>query len=153
MPPQYYTEIDRKFPVLYLWYSLVETEWTRYGRANVILDNLIAQKKAVPMIVVMPNNIVGLTPRLEREAVIEKELVADIIPFVEKNYRALSDRNNRAIAGLSAGGATAFTVGMRQLDKFGSVAEFSTGVFGGLPPHSERRIRALRSREDRARHV
>jgi enterochelin esterase family protein len=144
VPPQYYTEINRKFPVLYLWsggrQEHAESEWTSSGRANVMLDNLIAQHRAVPMIIVMPNNDAeialeaGDMTSLGRAAVIEKELLADIIAFVEKNYRTLNDRNSRAMAGLSWGAGTTFIVGMRHLDMFGYLGEFGTGVFGGSPP-------------------
>lgn len=139
VPPQYYTEASRKFPVLYLWHGGggVESDWARDGRTAIILDNLIAEKKAVPMIVVMPNNNV-LIPSpggpFGTSAVLEKETLTDIIPFVETHYRVLADRNNRAIAGLSAGGGTTFNVGMRRLDMFGWLGEFSSGIFGGTAP-------------------
>jgi enterochelin esterase family protein len=143
VPPQYYSEVSRKFPVLYLWHGGQtdnESVWTTGGRANVILDNLIAQKKAVPMIVVMPNvnaeilHDVGDHTSLGSSAVLEKELLTDIIPFLEKNYRTLNDRDNRAIAGLSWGGGTSFNVGLRHTEMFGYVGEFSAGVFGGPEP-------------------
>jgi enterochelin esterase-like enzyme len=136
VPPQYNTEPNRKFPVLYLWHADgSESDWISKGRTNVILDNLIAQKRAAPMIVVMPNNrVAGDTTSLGSSAVLGKELQADIIPLVEKNYRALSDRNNRAMAGLSFGGGTTFNVGMNRLDIFGYLGVFSAGVFGGSTP-------------------
>jgi len=143
VPPQYYSEVNRKFPVLYLWHggqTEDETVWTRNGRTNIILDNLIAQKKAVPMIIVMPNvnaeilHKIGDHTSLGSSAVLEKELLADIIPFMEKNYRTLNDRNNRAMAGLSWGGGTTFNVGLRRLELFGYLGEFSAGVFGGPEP-------------------
>ncbi len=136
VPPQYYTEASRKFPVLYLWHGAggVESDWSRDGRTAIILDNLIAEKKAVPMIIVMPNNNV-LAPvaggAFGSSGVLEKELLNDIIPFVEKNYRVLANRNNRAIAGLSAGGGTTMNVGMRHLELFAWLGEFSSGIFGG----------------------
>ncbi len=136
VPPQYYAEPTRKFPVLYLWHGGggVESDWTRDGRTAIIMDNLIAEKKAVPMIVVMPNNNV-LVPnpggQFGTSAVLEKETLNDISPFVEKQYRTLTDRYSRAIAGLSAGGGTTFNVGMRRLELFGWLGEFSSGIFGG----------------------
>ena len=67
---------------------------------------------------------------------IEKKLLADIIPFVEKNYRTMANRENRAIAGLSAGGGTSINVGLKSLDTFAYVAEFSSGMFGGVASYA-----------------
>ncbi len=135
VPPEYYTEGNRRFPVLYLFAGMEEDDWTRIGRVHVVFDNLIAQKQAVPTIIVMPNNTVGpvAVPALENAAIMEKEMLTEIMPFVEKTYRTLNDREHRAIAGLSFGGGTAFTLGMRHLDKFAYVAEFGSGAFGGGP--------------------
>jgi enterochelin esterase-like enzyme len=135
VPPQYYTETTRKFPVLYLWHGGggVESDWNRQGRTSIIMDNLIADKKAVPMIVVMPSNNVLIPVQGGNQGssyVLEKELFSDMIPFIEKNYRTLNGRPNRAIAGLSAGGGTTLNVGMRNLDKFAYLGEFSSGLFG-----------------------
>ena len=95
-----------------------------------ILENLIAEGKAVPMIIVMPygesNASGGGTP--EGVAALGKELFDDVIPLVEKNYRALTGRDNRAIAGLSMGGGQAFTIGLQHLDRFAWVGEFSSGL-------------------------
>ncbi|MBC2666101.1 hypothetical protein H7F51_11290 [Novosphingobium flavum] len=134
LPPEYYSQPKRRFPVLYLVNPQDETEWTEIGRANVVLDNLIATKKAVPMIVVMPNNTIrdGLASSAETVAVLEREIPQEIMPWIEGNYRTLGDRANRAIAGLSFGGGTAFGVGMRNLPLFDYVGEFGTGTFGGL---------------------
>lgn len=136
VPPQYYSEPKRKFPVLYLWAGRYETEWTRAGRANVIADNLIADGKAVPMIIVMPNNTTGryAVPAFTNAEIIEKELKAELMPFIEARYRTINDRAHRGTAGLSFGGGTATVVGMRNLDLFGSVAEFGTGLFGTSKP-------------------
>jgi enterochelin esterase family protein len=154
LPPQYYSEPTRRFPVLYLFNGQDEVQWTDEGRINVVLDNLIAQKKAVPMIIVMPNNTIhgenleqkapyaatattpegraGLASSAETVAVLEKELPGEIMPMIEKNYRVTADRDHRAIGGLSFGGGTAFGVGMRHLDTFAYLGEFGTGTFGGL---------------------
>jgi enterochelin esterase family protein len=154
LPPQYHSEPTRKFPVLYLFNGQDEVQWTTDGKVNVVLDNLIADRKAVPMVIVMPNNTIhgenilqkspyaakattpegraGLASSAETVAVLEKELPTDIMPMIEKDYRVLADRNNRAIAGLSFGGGTAFGVGMRHLNLFNYVGEFGTGTFGGL---------------------
>lgn len=158
LPPQYYTEPRRKFPVMYLFNGFDDIQWTSIGKVNVVLDNLIAQKQAVPMIIVMPFNRIngenvaqvaaavgdaktpeqraGLSSSLDTIAVFEKELPNEIMPMVEKYYRTYNDRDHRAIAGLSFGGGTAFGVAARRMDLFGYLAEFATGTFGGTrnPP-------------------
>jgi len=144
LPPQYYTEPTQKFPVLYLYNASGEEGWTQQEHANNVLDNLIAENKAVPTIVVMPNNNINdgtgrdavYPAALDNLAVTEKELPEDIMPIIEKDYRVYTDRMHRAIAGLSFGGGTSFGLGMRRLDLFGNVAEFGTGTFGGAdaPP-------------------
>jgi enterochelin esterase family protein len=132
LPPQYDREPSRRFPVLYLRHGNGDDEaaWTIEGRAGVILENLIAEGKAVPMIIVMPygesNASGGATP--EGIAALGKELLDDVIPLVDKNYRTLTGRDNRAIAGLSMGGGQAFTIGLRNLDRFAWVGEFSSGL-------------------------
>jgi enterochelin esterase-like enzyme len=110
-PPGY--SKDKKYPVLYLLHGIGgdENEWTRGGVANVILDNLYADKKAVPMIVVIPNGRAAkdLTARdpFPRQspafAAFEDDLLKDLIPFIEKNYSVNTDRESRALAGLSMG--------------------------------------------------
>jgi enterochelin esterase family protein len=100
------------------------------GRAGVILENLIAEGKAMPMIIVMTyggDNSSGGGTR-EGIAALGKELLEDVIPLVETNYRTLPGRDNRAIAGLSMGGGQAFTIGLDHLDQFTWVAEFSSGL-------------------------
>ena len=132
LPPQYDREPSRRFPVLYLRHGNGDDEsaWTIEGRAGVILENLIAEHKAVPMIVVMPygesGGSGGSTP--EGFAALGKELLDDVIPLVETNYHALAGRDNRAIAGLSMGGGQAFTIGLEHLDQFAWVGEFSSGL-------------------------
>lgn len=101
-----------------------------------ILDNLLARRKAVPMLIVMPNgnpdgsSFTGSQP--QGSALIEKELFADVIPLIEKDYRVLPGRENRAISGLSMGGGQAFTTGLRNLDKFAWVGEFSSGLVSDM---------------------
>jgi enterochelin esterase family protein len=135
LPPQYLSELNRRFPVLYLRHGGGddETSWTQpAGRADVILENLIAQQKAVPMIIVMTNGLTdgtwagGSTP--EAMKALEQELISDVIPLVEKDYRVLPGRENRAITGLSMGGGQAFVMGLHNLDKFAWVGEFSAGL-------------------------
>lgn len=144
LPPQYFTEPNRRFPVLYLYNGSGEEGWTTGGRANVILDNYIAQNKAVPMIIVMPNNNINdgtghdavYPPALDNMTVIGNELGTDIFPMIGSDFRIYNDREHRAIAGLSFGGGTAFGVGTRHLDWFDYIGEFGTGTFGGAddPP-------------------
>jgi enterochelin esterase-like enzyme len=135
LPPQYYSEPSRKFPVLYLKNAQDEVQWTTDGKVNLVLDNLIAQKRAVPMVVVMPDNTIpgghpnGAAPVA---AVLIKEFSDEIIPTITKNYRVLTDRNNSAIAGLSYGAGTTFYMAMEHPNMFGYVGLFGTGTFGGL---------------------
>lgn len=133
-PPGYETS-KQKYPVLYLLHGNGQTEasWTWTGLANVILDNLIADGKAKPMIVVMPY---GHIPREIKPvppvpatandgAAIEKELLQEIKPSVEIKYRVLTDRNHRAIGGLSMGASQSMSIGLHNLDKIAYVAAFS----------------------------
>src|SRR5262249_10238544 len=109
---------DARYPVLYLLHGRGgnETGWRRGGRADVILDNLYAAKKAVPMIVVMPNgSISGF----------EDDLLKDIIPYVESHYPVKADREHRAVAGLSMGGRQSLSIGLKHLDQFAWVGAFS----------------------------
>lgn len=139
VPAEYYSEPGRRFPVLYMWKPGGQEEWLPGEHQQAMFDNLIGQKKAVPMIVVMPG--IEVPPDVsqgspEARDLLEKDILNDIIPMVEKHYRTINDREHRAIAGISQSGATAFTIGMRNLKTFGSVGEFGTGFFGGLlnPP-------------------
>lgn len=129
---------DKKYPVLYLLHGIGGNEfaWTKNGNADIILDNLYAQDKLEPMIVVMPNgramkndraegNIFS-PERVEAFATFEKDLINDLIPFVEKNYPVKKDRNHRAIAGLSMGGGQSLNFGLGNLDKFAWVGGFSS---------------------------
>jgi len=133
-PPQYDTEPSRRFPVLYLRHGSGDTEenWSDTGRAGIILDNLISRRKAVPMIVVMPNGDTdgswagGSSP--EGIEMLSQELLTDIIPMIDKTYRVAAGRENRAITGLSMGGGQAFTIGLKHLDLFAWVGEFSSGL-------------------------
>ena len=143
VPAEYYTAATKRYPVLYLYHGGggYEADWSRNGRAAVIMDNLLAAKRAVPMIVVMPNNNnlaaaggaqggANAPVPNPNTAVIARELLTEIIPFIESNYRSVAARESRAIAGLSAGGGTAFPTGLKNLDTFATVGEFSSGMFG-----------------------
>lgn len=130
---------DRKYPVLYLLHGIGgnQDEWRGYVRANTILDNLIADGKAVPMIVVMPNGRALADDRSPPEgrvftpenaagfARFERDLLDFLIPAVEAKYPAYADREHRAIAGLSMGGGQALNFGLGHLDAFGWVGAFS----------------------------
>jgi enterochelin esterase family protein len=141
-PPGYETS-NEKYPVFYLLHGAGDCDdsWTSVGRANFILDNLIASGKAKPMIVVMPAGHTGPfsfgappppsadgRPNLGANA-FENDFENDIRPYIEKHYRVLTDRSNRAIAGLSMGGAQTLNLLMRNLDDFGYAGVFSSGVF------------------------
>lgn len=134
VPPQYDDEPRRRFPVLYLRHGFgdLESNWSVDGRAGVILENLIAQRKAPPMLIVMTYGYTDLTwaggSSPEGIDKLGRELLTEVIPFVEKHYRTLPGRENRAITGLSMGGGQAFTIGLRNLDSFAWVGEFSSGL-------------------------
>lgn len=127
---------DQKYPVLYLLHGGGdnETGWTRKGAADVILDNLHADKKLVPMIVVMPNGRLAkpgakaAAPFAEYDA-FEKDLLGDVIPYVESHYPVKTDRKRRALAGLSMGGLQTLDIGLTHLDTFASLGVFSSGWF------------------------
>lgn len=133
-PPGYSS--DRRYPVLYLLHGIGDTEvgWTR-ERAHVILDNLLADRLAEPMIVVMPYGRASATPvpanifdrgEFETYANFENELLRDIIPYVESHYSAKPDREARALAGLSMGGGQSLNIGLAHLDRFAWIGGFSS---------------------------
>lgn len=141
-PPGYNPRSKEKYPVLYLLhgYSDDASGWTAVGRANIILDNLIAQQKVKPMIVVMPlgygaPEIVSRTgPGFRHPGLVNENmtkfrdaLLTEVIPQVEHDFRVKTDRKDRAIAGLSMGGAESLFTGLNNLDKFAWVASFSAG--------------------------
>jgi enterochelin esterase-like enzyme len=127
----------KKYPVLYLLHGIGgdEKEWLNGGRPQVILDNLYAEGKTEPMIVVMPNGramkddrAVGniMAPdKVQAFATFEKDLLNDLIPFIEKKYPVLKDREHRAIAGLSMGGGQSLNFGLGNLDNFAWIGAFS----------------------------
>jgi enterochelin esterase-like enzyme len=135
-PPGYST--NKKYPVLYLLHGIGgdEKEWLNGGKPQVILDNLYADAKIAPMIVVMPNgramkddraigNIMA-PDKVQAFANFEKDLLNDLIPYIEKNFPVLPNRENRAIAGLSMGGGQSLNFGLGNLDKFAWVGGFSS---------------------------
>jgi enterochelin esterase-like enzyme len=155
LPPGYDTQTKQRYPVLYLQHGGGEDEtgWIRQGRANFILDNLIAAGQSKPMIVVMaygyarragqvPPDLAGkpfgspeaLKAMQDMAEAFEADVTQALIPFVDKTYRTLSDRDHRAMAGLSMGGMQTFVITLNHLDLFSHIGGFSgaggTLVFG-----------------------
>lgn len=129
--PAGYEKGKDKLPVLYLVHGGGDTDnaWPGVGCAGLILDNLLAEGKIVPMIVVMPN---GNIPAKERDMSdmmqnFTDDMMQSVIPFVEKNYRVLTDKDHRAMAGLSMGGIQTLEVTLANYDKFGYVFVLSSG--------------------------
>jgi enterochelin esterase-like enzyme len=122
-PPGFDVNGKIRYPVLYLIHGGSDTEetWTRVGRANLIADNLIAQGKAKPMIIVMPYANVMPGPREG----FTKDVINDIIPFIETNYPVLTDSPHRAIAGFSVGGGQTLNIGLMNADKFAWVCSYA----------------------------
>lgn len=136
-PPSYEKDNSTRYPVLYLQHGAGENEveWTHSGKANFILDNLIAEGKARPMIIVMNNGFAtrpgkdgqALTGNA-RWAAFEEMLINEVIPDIDAFYRTIPNRENRAMAGLSMGGMQTFTVGLTNLNTFSYL-----GIFSGVP--------------------
>lgn len=137
--PPGYENGDLKYPVLYLLHGGGDSDdsWTSAGRAQYILDNLIAVGKAKPMIIVMPFGHYG--DRMELAAsgehpmfddITVPEFLKDVLPYTESHYRVKADRADRAIAGLSMGGIHTLFISLPNLDKFGYIGVFSSGIFG-----------------------
>jgi len=141
-PPDYDTNLDARYPVLYLQHGMGEDEtgWAVQGKANLILDNLIAEKKAVPMIIVMEN---GYADRISADgaratgaarrgrvpgggiSAFEDVLIKEVIPMIDTKFRTISDREHRAMAGLSMGANQTIQITMNNLDKFSHIGGFS----------------------------
>lgn len=122
-PPGFNANAKKKYPVLYLIHGGSDTEetWTKVGHANLIADNLIAKGLAVPMIIVMPYGNVRPKPMPD----FTKDVVKDIIPFIESNYPVLTDSKNRAVAGFSVGGGQTLNIGLTNTDKFAYVCSYA----------------------------
>jgi len=156
-PPDY--ESGQPCSVLYLLHGIggTEREWPDQGNPQAIFDHLYAEEKLARMIVVMPNGramtddrAVGdiFDPeRVQAFATFEQDLLVDLIPFIETNYKVLTDREHRAIAGLSMGGGQALNFGLRHLDRFAWIGAFSpapnTYEPAALAPHPSRLIEEL----------
>lgn len=138
-PPGYDESGNEKFPVLYMLHGGGEDErgWANQGRTDLILDNLIAEKKAKPMLVVMMDGnlrsggIAGFGEQSLR--MFENELKQSVIPFIEKNFRVKADAGNRALAGLSMGGLQTLYAGIRNTDLFSWLGVFSSGWWSNQP--------------------
>ena len=151
-PPQYESEPKKRFPILYLQHGAGENEtgWGNQGRANLIMDNLIAEGKAKPFIIVMENGggiggprpagvpvggpagvpsrgVVGPGGRVFNFSAFERVLLDDLIPFVDKNYRTIANQPHRAMAGLSMGGMQTRAITLSHLDTFSQIGVFSGG--------------------------
>ncbi len=125
--------------MLYIQHGGGEDErgWAIQGKTDLIMDNLIAEGRAIPMLVVIGNGNAGQSRNLmgytdEAMDVFREELFNNMIPFVESNYRVLTGAKNRALAGLSMGGGQSFYTGLRNTDVFAWVGTFSTGLYGGI---------------------
>lgn len=141
--PPGYDKSTTRYPVLYLLHGNGEAQngWVMNGRANIILDNLIADRKAVPMLVVMPQGHalqgagVGPLERIPGETSMfsdrfPRDLLEEVIPLIDRSYRTSTRAEHRAIAGLSMGGGQALTIGLANTDRFGYVLGFSAAIGG-----------------------
>ena len=141
-PPDYDKDTTKRYPVLYLQHGWGENEyaWWNQGRANLIMDNLIAEGKAKPFIIVMTYGLTnegpgpgarragGGNPFASAAEAFEKVLIGELIPYIDSNFRTLSDQPNRAMAGLSMGGAETKIITLKHLDKFSHIGLFSGGL-------------------------
>lgn len=137
-PPGYDRNLQTRYPVLYLFHgaNADEAAWTRLGHVNLILDNLLAAGKAKPFLVVMPFGY-GVLPNsaptpggLSNTAAFSRDLLEDVIPMIQAQYRAYTDRDHRAIAGLSMGGGESLEIGLNHLELFSYVGGFSAALRG-----------------------
>jgi enterochelin esterase-like enzyme len=165
-PPSYDPKAKKTYPVLYLLHGFSDdaSGWTAVGHANVIFDNLIAQGKAKPMIVVMPLGYgtmevvrlgwggIGNHPDVREESFrkFRDGLLTEIIPKVESEYRVTKKRDSRAIAGLSMGGAESLRIGLNGLDKFAWIGAFSAG---GMPDDFEKDFPGLDAKANQQIHL
>ena len=146
LPPNYMMDRDKKYPVFYCISGTTDTEEVYYkvGRVNYILDNLLNEKAAKEMIIVLPyGNPTKLKPAAPAEGgapqmqfggdVFSKDLINDLMPFIEKNYRTVNNADNRAIGGFSRGGNQALAIGLTNLDKFSYLCSYSSFTSTTLP--------------------
>lgn len=145
LPPSYYENEDKSYPVFYLISGTTDTEEVYYkvGRVNYILDNLIADGKAQEMIVVLPygnpNKLLPVQPEVGMPAtdfgkdVFSQDLINDLMPYIEAHYRTINDRDHRAIGGFSRGGNQGLSNGLRNLDKFSYLCSYSSFTSSDIP--------------------
>jgi len=135
-PVGYDTKTKEKYPVLYLYHGGGEDEtgWPNQGKTDFIMDNLIAEGKAKPMLIVMdkgyatkPGEVTGTGQGRTPSTTLEEVVINELIPMIDSNFRTLSDRKNRAMAGLSMGGGITLRITMNNLDKFAYIGGFSGG--------------------------
>ena len=146
-PPDYDKSGSKRYPVLYLQHGSGENEtsWVKQGRVSFIMDNLIAAKSAMPMIIVMENGMVATKPGAppaetvgggrgpRGNSAFEEVVMNDLVPMIDATYRTLANREQRAIAGLSMGAGQAMQIGLGHLDQFAYIGSFSGGVRGSDP--------------------
>ena len=138
--PAEYESGKKRYPVLYLQHGMGEDEtgWSKQGHMQHIMDNLIAAKQAVPMIVVMESGDIkapfrggdNRQGRSQYGASFYKVMINDLIPYIDSQFRTLTDRDNRAMAGLSWGGHQTFDLVLNNMDKFSWIGTFSGAIFG-----------------------
>ncbi len=146
LPPNYMMDRDKKYPVFYCISGTTDTEEVYYkvGRVNYILDNLLNEKAAKEMIIVLPyGNPSKLKPAAPAQGgapqmqfggdVFSKDLINDLMPYIEKNYRTINNADNRAIGGFSRGGNQALAIGLTNLDKFSYLCSYSSFTSTTLP--------------------
>ena len=150
LPPGYDTNATTRYPVLYLNHGGGENDshWTMNGFAHLILDNLIAAGKARPMIIVMPNTsrvVSGTPPKPGVDDACTREYLMDILPYVDSHYHTRTNRESRAVAGLSMGGFVALNTGLTHLETFGELYVFSSGYWADQLPAFQENIKPLLS--------
>jgi enterochelin esterase family protein len=134
-PPDYDSSRTRKYPVLYLLHGARngETFWTDFARVNFVVDNLIASGAVKPLIIVMPNgNMPGGRPE-SSETLLGRDLIEDVMPWVDSAFRVKAGARSRAIAGFSMGGGQAFAIAFTHLGRFSRLATFSAALVGTPP--------------------
>jgi enterochelin esterase family protein len=142
-PPGYDDNLQKHYPVVYLLHGANNDHfsWLRYGRANCILDNLLAERSIKPFIVVMPLGYGGASADGRRGAsgarggatgdLYEQDLLSDVIPLIDARFRTIANPKHRAIVGFSMGGGQSSRIGLSHLDTFGSIGVMSAGMSGG----------------------
>lgn len=152
LPPGY--DPNQQYPVFYLLHGIGgdESEWVRHGVPHIILDNLYTDQKLAPMIVVLPNgraakDIVARDPipkQVPAFEAFEKDLLNDLIPFIERTYSVKTNRESRALAGLSMGGGQALNFGLNHVDQFAWIGGFSSAPNTRRPAELVRDVAATR---------